>query len=445
VKSPAGSAGAGIALAPGRDPKGAMTYHGKLQRQEGTVAITWTRRRLPVLAAVVWFLAGCGGSGSNSQDVEAGANDATSSSDGSGSGSSSGAGSSGSGSGSGTISGSSSSDGGDSGPPPPSCAPGGPGLTNCGASSESCCTSLEVPGGTYYRTYDLPLGADDGGLPVVPLAADGGPSNEGDPATVSGFRLDKYEATVGRFRQFVAAWHNGSGWLPPAGSGKHTHLNGGPGLANSGSAGTYEPGWVASDDSKIAPTNVNLACDATYFTWTASAGSNENLPINCLNWYEAYAFCIWDGGFLPSEAEWEYAAAGGSLQREFPWGSTDPGTGHQYAIYGCYYPSGTGNCNIPPVTGVTNIAPVGAATQGAGLWGQLDLAGDMWEWNLDYWDGVSPYVDPCTDCANLTAASYRVIRGGDFSSAAPVLIPPARDGDTPTDRMGSGLRCARTP
>ena len=36
---------------------------------------------------------------------------------------------------------------------PPSCAPGGAGMTNCGALSESCCTSLEVTGGTYYRTY----------------------------------------------------------------------------------------------------------------------------------------------------------------------------------------------------------------------------------------------------------------------------------------------------
>jgi formylglycine-generating enzyme required for sulfatase activity len=37
---------------------------------------------------------------------------------------------------------------------------------------------------------------------------------------------------------------------------------------------------------------------------TSSAGSKENLPINCVNWWESYAFCIWDGGFLPSEAEW---------------------------------------------------------------------------------------------------------------------------------------------
>ena len=97
----------------------------------------------------------------------------------------------------------------------------------------------------------------------------------------------------------------------------------------------------------MSPTSANLASCSPYSTWTNTASTQENLPINCVNWWESYAFCIWDGGFLPSESEWEYAAAGGSQQREYPWGSAAPGTGNQYAIcqYGidnCYYPSGTG-------------------------------------------------------------------------------------------------------
>ncbi|MGA3125003.1 MAG: hypothetical protein ABSF69_30050, partial [Polyangiaceae bacterium] len=74
---------------------------------------------------------------------------------------------------------------------PPSCQPGGPGMTNCGPGGmgdESCCTSPEVTPGSYNRTYTN-LG--------------NGPTAEADPATVSGFRLDKYLVTVGRFRQYV--------------------------------------------------------------------------------------------------------------------------------------------------------------------------------------------------------------------------------------------------
>ncbi|MGB8296537.1 MAG: SUMF1/EgtB/PvdO family nonheme iron enzyme [Polyangia bacterium] len=303
---------------------------------------------------------------------------------------------------------------------PPSCLVGGVGTTECGAASENCCTSLEVMGGEFYRTY-----TNDGS----------GPTAEADPATVSSFRLDKYLVTVGRFRKFVAAWNNG--WTPPAGSGKHTHLNGGWGLANAGSPGTYESGWVTTDNSQIAPTDANLACAPFHeaATWTNTSGGQENLPINCVNWWEAYAFCIWDGGWLPSEAEWEYAAAGGSQQREYPWGSTAPGRSNCCAsVYDC-------DC-----TGVGNVAPVGAATLGAGLWGQLDLAGELNEWNLDWY---ASYVNPCTDCAYLTVAFSRVNRGSDFGVDDVSRLVTSRRGYSSSGPAGRydvlGFRCARTP
>ena len=369
---------------------------------------------LTALTAVVGLSTGCGGSGSNkgTENSDAGANDATSSSSGGGSGS---------GSGSGDSSSSSSGGGGDAGSAMPNCQPGGAGLTGCGASgTDSCCASPEVAGGTYDRTY---------------TNSGSGPTGEADPASVSGFRLDKYLVTVGRFRQFVIAWNGG--WLPPAGSGKHTHLDGGQGLANSASPGAHETGWVKSDDSNVAPTDANLACTGSYDTWTSMVGSQEYSPINCVNWWEAYAFCIWDGGFLPSEAEWEYAAAGGSQQQEYPWGSTDPGGDNPFAIYGCNYPT----------TMICDPAPVGTAALGAGLWGQLDLAGDVFEWTLD-WD--APYVDPCTDCANLSSATAalpdRISRGGNFTGSESYLLPPTRNQNPPTYRShDTGFRCARTP
>lgn len=321
---------------------------------------------------------------------------------------------------------------GDSGTQPLSCTAGGPGMTNCGLNEESCCTSLDVCGGTYYRAY---------------TNAGSGPTGEADPASVTTFRLDKYLVTVGRFRQFVAAWNGGSGYTPPAGSGKHTQLNNGLGLANTVSPGEYEAGWITLDDKNVEPTSSNLACSpkgapSSPSTWTASAAGNENQPINCVNWYEAYAFCIWDAGFLPSEAEWEYAAAGGSQQREYPWGETDPGKSYQYANYDDYYFDSL----------KSYIAPVGAATLGAGRWKQLDLAGEVNEWTMDFYDY---YVDPCIDCASLTPTSPgpqlapfgRMARGGYFGGGAPFLTASARDfSSVPTARASDfGLRCARAP
>jgi formylglycine-generating enzyme required for sulfatase activity len=305
---------------------------------------------------------------------------------------------------------------------PSSCAPGGAGMTNCGAGPcfESCCTSLEVAAGTYYRTY---------------VNSGGGPSAEANPAHVSGFRLDKYDVTVGRFGQFVKAWNEG--YVPAAGSGKHTHLNGGLGLTNSGDVGTYEPGWVASDDVNVLPVDFQLT-----YLGDPPTRTQENLPIIYVNWFGAYAFCIWDGAFLPSEAEWEYAAAGGNEQREYPWGTTSPGTNNQYAIYGGYYGGDGGS-----------FAPVGTATLGAGLWGQLDLAGEENVWTLDWW---ASYVDPCSDCAYLAAASGRVIRGGSYRDRAEAIRPPVRiigtlstgeivKENSPSSEDGIGFRCARTP
>ena len=330
----------------------------------------------------------------------------------------------------------------------PSCQVSASGTTDCGAGGENCCSSPEVPAGTFFRTY-----ANYGG----------GASGQADAASVSRFRLDKYLVTVGRFRQYVSYVTSGTGARPANGSGVHQHLNGGLGLVSSayvGGAATtlgYEAGWDSASWDQYIPTgpsaaaawNARLGCAPGFDTWTPAVGAHESLPITCVNWYEAYAFCIWDGGFLPSEAEWEYAAAGGSEQRQYPWGSASPGIGNQYAIYGCNYPGGSGIC-----TGTASLAPVGTASLGAARWGQLDMAGNAQEWNLDWY---ATYVNPCQDCAYLTmpgGSAGRDLMGGAFAddnnidpNASPSrLFPSTRNYVEPIQHNpGFGFRCARTP
>ncbi len=280
----------------------------------------------------------------------------------------------------------------------PSCAGLG---ASCGPGRDrSCCASSLVPGGTYNRSNDARY-----------------------PATVSGFFLDTYEITVGRFRRFVAAYTQG---MIAAGAGKNPN--------NAADAG-WDKAWDASLPADATALQSIVQCEATYQTWTASAGVNENKPMNCLSWYEAEAFCIWDGGRLPTEAEWNYAAAGGSDQRKYPWGFAEPGADAKLAVYGCYY-SGDSSCFA------ADIAPVGSAAAGNGRWGQADLAGNMWEWVQD---GSGDYPSPCLDCANSNAPTYRGIRGGSFVNDVLDQSSSSRSNSKQSNHPHYiGARCARS-
>jgi sulfatase modifying factor 1 len=304
---------------------------------------------------------------------------------------------------------------------PPSCAAPGTGKSDCGGGAESCCTSLPVPAQTYKRSYD--------GIEFT----DGSHS-----ATISAFRLDRYETTVGRFREFVAAAVNG--WAPAAGSGKHAHLNGGQGLVDTG--GGYEAGWDPSWPG--LPTTASAwtsTLSGTGATWTDTPGSNELLPIGGATWYQAYAFCIWDGGFLPSQAEWNDAAAGGSEQRMYPWSPAFPPGSNAISCADAWY-SACAPASPPPLPiAVGSDSPAGDAK-----WGQADMAGNLFEWTLDW--NVN-YTDPCTDCADLSPATNtgKVIRGGAVavSSLAAETSAGVSGGAPTTNLRDVGIRCARTP
>lgn len=170
------------------------------------------------------------------------------------------------------------------------------------------------------------------------------------------------------------------------------------------------------------------------------------LPINCVRWYEAFAFCAWDGGRLPTEAEWNYAAAGGSQQRYYPWSQPPTNTeiDASYAVYNC---QGTGGTDEECF--YSDIRPVGSRSpKGDGLWGQADLAGSMFEWTLDV-EGTYPIE--CYDCVNTVGSPAQVVRGGCWNSTEGKLRAafrsfsyPSASSRSPEFRyMDTGFRCAR--
>lgn len=179
-----------------------------------------------------------------------------------------------------------------------------------------------------------------------------------------------------------------------------------------------------------------VKCHAGQQTWTDAPGANENQPMNCISWYEAMAFCAWDGGFMPTEAEWNYAASGGSEQRAYPW-SSPPGSLTIDCAYANYTPAST--CVAAGTNNVGSESPTGD-----GKWGQADLGGNVWEWTLDWY--ASPYPqNPCTDCANLEPTDSHVLRGGYFQNGATDLRVGTRNDPAPTIRDSpAGVRCART-
>ena len=292
----------------------------------------------------------------------------------------------------------------------------------------SCCTSLLVPGGTFQ------MGESENGSDALCVAnAYNGfsCSNTDKPehaAKVSSFELDAFEVTVGRFRTFVNAF---DGTPLAADAGAH------PRIPFSGWSST----WSAELPLTRAALINDLKCDAKNQTWTDSPGLNEAAAINCVSWYEAFAFCAWDGGFLPTEAEWEYAAAGGEQNRPFPWGSTSPAEQLNLA-------NDTFNGNNPA------IAVGSEHPQGDGKWGQRDLAGGMSEWVLDLANDTwySSGGAKCDDCANLNAGESRVARGGSwartdyYNGLSFVIFVRATNRvsvEPTTHQSDLGFRCAR--
>ena len=279
---------------------------------------------------------------------------------------------------------------------------------------------ISLPGGSFL------MGTDS----AESFPQDGeGPVRE---VTVSPFSLDRFPVTNQVFENFVKATGYSTeaerfGWSFVFWS--HIPESRFPELVEDTAAAT--PWW----------------CKVPGAMWSAPEGPGSGVqdradhPVTHVSWNDAMAFCAWSGQRLPTEAEWEYAARGGLVQKLYPWGDKlRPGGEHRCNIWQGEFPK-----EDTAEDGYAGTSPVDAYSPNN--FGIYSITGNTWEWCSDWFSSKAQITVPCLNPIGPTEGVARVMKGGSFlchKSYCNRYRVAARSSNTPDSSTSNiGFRCAR--
>ena len=173
----------------------------------------------------------------------------------------------------------------------------------------------------------------------------------------------------------------------------------------------------------------------------SSIDDRADHPVVHVSWNDAAAYASWAGKSLPTEAEWEFAARGGLVQKLYPWGDElTPGGRHLCNIWQGEFPY-----RNTAEDGYEATCPVDAfPPNGYGLW---SMTGNVWEWCADWFGNSFSAAGGAQNPTGPLSGQARVMKGGSFlchASYCNRYRVAARTANTPDSSTSNiGFRCVQ--